>query len=410
MVMEGRKYRDENYDYRYGFNGKEDDKDFGDKQLIQDYGFRLYNPAIARFLSVDPLASSYPYNSPYAFAENNVISGIDAEGLGWVLRIYSPMLSKAYLKARKEGDIYAQRMITLYARTHHFEEQNQNSWGVRTIIGNSGMLSQKSSAAQLFWDANAADGMTVVTYDWVDRLKVETIVPDKKAYHIPSSDPTGLYAEALMYPTDIGLPKGLEGLDRVLNAEAYVMTLTGSGGFVSGGYEFLYTKHIGYFSYIGGSLNAVPSLGGNLEVGPAYFTNQGHRYSFPDPATWAGDSKAFGLNFVLGGTFGYGMEDGRKIWTFGTFGAGLGYKIPKIPDFFNAGHGKSFMTNMIGGTSIISNYSVNHGAWGANRMPSGQMNFIIGDRQFFNDGVDKPQSPFQLGLFNSIPKPTPFGF
>ena len=81
MVMEGRKYRDENYDYRYGFNGKEDDKDFGDKQLIQDYGFRLYNPAIARFLSVDPLAPDYPELTVYQFASNTPIMAIDLDGL-----------------------------------------------------------------------------------------------------------------------------------------------------------------------------------------------------------------------------------------------------------------------------------------------------------------------------------------
>ena len=81
MVMEGRKYRDLNYDYRYGFNGKEDDKDFGDKQLIQDYGFRLYNPALVRFLSVDPLAPSYPWYTPYQFAGNKPITYVDLDGL-----------------------------------------------------------------------------------------------------------------------------------------------------------------------------------------------------------------------------------------------------------------------------------------------------------------------------------------
>ena len=86
MVMEGRKYRDENYDYRYGFNGKEDDKDFGDKQLIQDYGFRLYNPVITRFLSVDPLAPSFPRYTPYRFAGNKVIIAIDLDGLEeWIV-------------------------------------------------------------------------------------------------------------------------------------------------------------------------------------------------------------------------------------------------------------------------------------------------------------------------------------
>ena len=34
-----------------------------------------------RFLSVDPLAKSYPWNSTYAFAENDVIRSIDLDGL-----------------------------------------------------------------------------------------------------------------------------------------------------------------------------------------------------------------------------------------------------------------------------------------------------------------------------------------
>jgi hypothetical protein len=32
---------------------------------------------------LDPLASSYPHNSPYAFSENRVIDGVELEGLEW---------------------------------------------------------------------------------------------------------------------------------------------------------------------------------------------------------------------------------------------------------------------------------------------------------------------------------------
>jgi RHS repeat-associated protein len=67
-------------DYRYGFNGKEDDRDWG-MQNIQDYGFRLYNPSIGKFLSVDPLAPSYPWYTPYQFAGNKPIRFIDLDGL-----------------------------------------------------------------------------------------------------------------------------------------------------------------------------------------------------------------------------------------------------------------------------------------------------------------------------------------
>ncbi|WP_299465729.1 RHS repeat-associated core domain-containing protein [uncultured Microscilla sp.] len=66
-------------DYRYGFNGKENDQEWG--KLIQDYGFRLYNPAIAKFLSVDPLSPEYPFYTPYQFAGNKPIEAIDLDGL-----------------------------------------------------------------------------------------------------------------------------------------------------------------------------------------------------------------------------------------------------------------------------------------------------------------------------------------
>lgn len=79
LGMEERKYEDE--EYRYGFNGKENDKDFGNKQLVQDYGFRMYNPAIGKFLSVDPMRDHIPWNTPYAFAENDVLRNIDYNGL-----------------------------------------------------------------------------------------------------------------------------------------------------------------------------------------------------------------------------------------------------------------------------------------------------------------------------------------
>ncbi len=62
--------------YRFGFNGKEYDKE----NNTQDYGMRIYNPALGKFLSPDPLFREFPWNSTYAFAENDVIRCIDLEG------------------------------------------------------------------------------------------------------------------------------------------------------------------------------------------------------------------------------------------------------------------------------------------------------------------------------------------
>jgi RHS repeat-associated protein len=68
--------------YKYGFNGKENDSDgeWG-RGLIQDYGFRLYNPAASRFLSVDPLRMKYPELTVYQFASNTPICAVDLDGL-----------------------------------------------------------------------------------------------------------------------------------------------------------------------------------------------------------------------------------------------------------------------------------------------------------------------------------------
>lgn len=68
--------------YRYGFNGKEfDPEGMGGGGSTYDYGFRIYNPQLGRFLSVDPLFKSFAWNSTYAYAENSPIANIDLDGL-----------------------------------------------------------------------------------------------------------------------------------------------------------------------------------------------------------------------------------------------------------------------------------------------------------------------------------------
>lgn len=63
--------------YRYGFNGKEDDPETS----TQDYGMRIYNPRIGKFLSVDPLTKEFAWWSPYCFAGNIPIAAVDLDGL-----------------------------------------------------------------------------------------------------------------------------------------------------------------------------------------------------------------------------------------------------------------------------------------------------------------------------------------
>ena len=79
--MPGRKYSQANTTYRYGFNGKENDNDVKGEGNQQDYGMRIYDPRVGKFLSVDPLTKSYPWYTPYQFAGNMPIANIDLDGL-----------------------------------------------------------------------------------------------------------------------------------------------------------------------------------------------------------------------------------------------------------------------------------------------------------------------------------------
>jgi biotin carboxyl carrier protein len=46
-----------------------------------DYGFRIFNPSLGKFLSVDPLTKDYPWYTPYQFSGNMPIKFIDVDGL-----------------------------------------------------------------------------------------------------------------------------------------------------------------------------------------------------------------------------------------------------------------------------------------------------------------------------------------
>ena len=66
--------------YRYGFQGQEMDNEIKGEGNSLNYTFRMHDPRVGRFLSLDPLESTYPWNSPYAFSENVVIHATELEG------------------------------------------------------------------------------------------------------------------------------------------------------------------------------------------------------------------------------------------------------------------------------------------------------------------------------------------
>jgi RHS repeat-associated protein len=78
MLMPGRKFSSGNY--RYGFNGKEEDDEVKGDGNSLDFGARIYDSRLGRWLSVDPLQKNYPFASTYNFVLNNPILCSDPDG------------------------------------------------------------------------------------------------------------------------------------------------------------------------------------------------------------------------------------------------------------------------------------------------------------------------------------------
>ncbi len=81
MLQNNRSYTAGTAKYRYGFNGKENDSSINGNGVDYDYGFRIYDARVGKFLSVDPLTAKYPELTPYQFASNKPINSIDQDGL-----------------------------------------------------------------------------------------------------------------------------------------------------------------------------------------------------------------------------------------------------------------------------------------------------------------------------------------
>ena len=149
--MPGRKFSSSST-YRYGFNGKENDKDAGEG--IQDYGARIYNTRLGRFLIVDPLDKQYPWYTPYQFAGNKPIIAIDLDGLEELLSI-----AKFRAEAAKLGVIGNKRVGELFERVAVAAMKGRSV----TTFSNSN-INYPSAARE---DRNGAEGPSAVRPDLV---------------------------------------------------------------------------------------------------------------------------------------------------------------------------------------------------------------------------------------------------
>jgi len=77
-ALPGRSFNSDSYDY--GFNGMEKDDELKGNGNSLDFGARIYDPRLGRWLAVDPLVVKYPMMSSYCFVGNMPIVAVDPDG------------------------------------------------------------------------------------------------------------------------------------------------------------------------------------------------------------------------------------------------------------------------------------------------------------------------------------------
>jgi RHS repeat-associated protein len=93
VLLDGRTSESEGY--RYGFQGQEKDDEIKGEGNSVNYTFRMHDPRVGRFFSVDPLSPKFPWNSTYAFSENVLINAVELEG-----KERNYVFNSAYLSAQ----------------------------------------------------------------------------------------------------------------------------------------------------------------------------------------------------------------------------------------------------------------------------------------------------------------------
>jgi RHS repeat-associated protein len=85
--------------YRYGFNAMEKDDEVKGVGNSYNFGARIHDPRLGRFLSMDKFAGKFPFQSPYLFAGNTPIRAIDINGDS----TYVIIIGASYLNMQSVG-------------------------------------------------------------------------------------------------------------------------------------------------------------------------------------------------------------------------------------------------------------------------------------------------------------------
>ena len=149
--------------YKYWYQEQERQTDL---DLNWDsFKYRNYDYAIGRFMSVDPLAEKYPYNSTYAFQENKLGLGRELEGLE--IRMFE------WLDENKQQHVTYVAYIKVVNNSSHSNEQVQQYMkNIKQTIQN--LFSGKDKEGRIVQTYMVADfdknSKYTITYEFTNEI------------------------------------------------------------------------------------------------------------------------------------------------------------------------------------------------------------------------------------------------
>jgi len=119
MIEPGRKYAQASSGYRYGFNGKEKSNEVYGEGNAYDFGARIQDPRLGRWLSLDPLQKKYPDVTPYHFCLSNPTLFIDPNGKDVIIKDQSGKTAAIY---KHDGSIIITKGMENSYALHSYQE------------------------------------------------------------------------------------------------------------------------------------------------------------------------------------------------------------------------------------------------------------------------------------------------